>query len=235
MDVDEALADGGANLRAAVDAAARDAAGEINWPVDDPSPEVAAAAQRAGLSPARELFQLRVRLPLAADRGERAPVITEGLRLRAFRPGTGDETEWVQLNNAAFADHPDQGRQTLATLHAQMAEPWFDAAGFLLLEKFGPEPGRAPQAPHLLGFCWTKLHPATGTEPVLGEIYVIGVAPGARGRSLGLALVVAGLDYLAQRGARAGMLYVDADNGPALALYERLGFTRHHTRRVFSC
>ncbi len=35
------------------------------------------------------------------------------------------------------------------------------------------------------------------------------------------------------RGATVGMLFVAADNGPAIALYESLGFTVHRTDRAY--
>ncbi len=45
--------------------------------------------------------------------------------------------------------------------------------------------------------------------------------------------MIDGLDWLHHHGLAEGMLYVDADNDPARRLYDRLGFTRHHTDRVY--
>lgn len=196
---------------------------QLSWPVDDPTEATDRAAAEAGLVHQRDLYQLRRPLPLepadTSPEPEREPAV------RPLRPGTGDEAAWVNLNNVAFADHPDQGHQSLATLHAQMAEPWFDPAGFLVLDT---DDGQG-----LAGFCWTKVHPPADREPSLGEIYVIGVAPSHHGRGLGGTLVRAGLDHLAHQGVGLGMLYVDADNLGALGLYAKLGFTRHHVRRVY--
>ncbi len=62
----------------------------------------------------------------------------------------------------------------------------------------------------------------------------ITVSPDRRRRGLGLAVVGALLDWGAERGATTAYLQVLSDNEPALALYERLGFTTHHTYRYLA-
>ncbi len=187
-----------------------------------PLPELVADA--ANLPHRRDLLQLRSALPVPADHPARASA--PPLATRSFRPGP-DDAAWVLVNNRAFAAHPDQGAETDATLAARIAEGWFDADGFLV----AADPGRAGE---LSGFCWTKVHPPTATDPSIGEIYVIGVDPSHRGEGLGPAFVLAGLDHLAGVGIAIANLYVDADNEPARRLYDRLGFTTHARRRVYS-
>ncbi|TLM74643.1 mycothiol synthase [Pseudarthrobacter sp. NamB4] len=170
-------------------------------------------AARYGFGPIRELWKMRL-TTAGADLPE--VVLPEGVSLRAFVPGR-DEDAWLALNRAAFAHHPEQGSLTRADLEARMAEDWFDPAGFLLAED---REGR------LLGFHWTKVHPRHGAHPAIGEVYAVGVAPEAQGMGLGKALTVAGIKYLQELGLHAVMLYTDADNAPAVALYRRLGFTR---------
>lgn len=162
--------------------------------------------------PVRELWKMRV----SADHSFPAPQLSEGVRLRTFVPGTDDDP-WLRLNAAAFADHPEQGKMTLQDLHARQAEPWFDAEGFFLAEDSQQQ---------LLAFHWTKIvAPDTADDLRVGEVYVVGVSPDAQGQGLGLALTLAGLDYLRQR-VDVIELYVDADNIPAVSLYQKLGFTR---------
>lgn len=170
-------------------------------------------AARYGYGAVRELWKMRLMTASAALPEIRLP---EGVQVRTFVPGR-DEDAWLAANKAAFAHHPEQGNMTRADLDARMAEPWFDPAGFLLA---------VDAADRLLGFHWTKVHPRHGDHPAIGEVYVVGVTPDAQGSGLGKALTVAGIRHLQDLGLRAVMLYVDADNAPAVALYRRLGFTR---------
>jgi mycothiol synthase len=187
----------------------------------DPLPE--AVADAAGLPHRRDLLVLRRPLPVEADHPARAGA--PPLEVRPFRPGS-DDAAWIRVNNRSFADHPDQGRETVATLAARTAGEWFDPAGFLVADD-DARPGE------LAGFCWTKVHPAHGHVPARGEIYVIGVDPSHRGEGLGPSFVLAGLDHLAGRGITDAILYVDATNAPARRLYDRLGFAVDHRHRVY--
>ena len=170
-------------------------------------------AARYGYVPVRELWKMRL-TTAAADLPD--VVLPDGVTIRTFVPGQ-DEDAWLAANRAAFAHHPEQGSLTRADLDARMAESWFDPAGFLLAVDGD---GR------LLGYHWTKVHPRHGAHPAIGEIYVVGITPEAQGSGLGKALTVAGIKHLQALGLHAVMLYVDADNAPAVALYRRLGFSR---------
>jgi mycothiol synthase len=172
-----------------------------------------------GFTPERELRQMEVALPVEAR-----PSWPDGVEVRPFRVGI-DERTWLTVNNRAFADDPDQRGWSIETLEGREAEPWFDPAGFLLAWR-----GEA-----LAGFCWTRLHPpAPPHHPqARGEIYVIGVDPAHQGIGLGRALVLGGLDVVYARGAGVGMLFVDAINVAAVALYESLGFATLRVDRAY--
>jgi len=153
----------------------------------------------------RTLQLLRLRLPV--------PVVPvpDGAVLRNFEPGR-DESKWLAQNNAAFADHPEQGEWLPADLDERTREPWFDPSGFLLLEIDG----------ELAASCWTKVHELHPDR--FGEIYVISVHPKFQGRNLGRVMVTQGLAALRKKGVNDAVLFVDESNTGARQLYESLGF-----------
>ena len=203
--------------------------------VNQPRPEHDRIAAAVGLSPGRVLYQMRRPLPVRGHRAPGGQAAESSLTTRSFRVGE-DEEAWLEVNNRAFDWHPEQGGWDLATLQQREAEPWFDAAGFLLHDDAEGQ---------LDGFCWTKIH--TDTDPPLGEIYVIAVDPAPTHRRPGL-----GRQLVARRARlpprprarRIGMLYVDADNARRVKLYVDLGFVhqpprpglrrRHRPRRLMA-
>ncbi len=190
----------------------------ITWWVRAHDPWADAVARSGGFRADRRLLQMRVRL----DRALRDRLATFTVPTRAFRPGD-DDAEWLRVNNRAFALHGEQGSWDEATLRRRLNAEWFDAEGFRLHEHEG----------RLAAFCWTKMHAPNAHDGALGEIYVIAVDPDHAGRGLGRALTAAGLVSIASRGVDEAMLYVDADNEPAVALYRSLGMEVHHVDRSF--
>lgn len=184
-----------------------------------------ATASTLGLVAVRKLVQMRRSL-----RGIAEPVIPAGVRIRTYA-GASDDAELLRVNNAAFANHPEQGGWTSVQLAERRNEAWFDPAGLFLA--FSDSSGA--QAGRLLGFHWTKVHPdRPGLGSNLGEVYVLGVDPSVQGRGLGQTLTAVGVASLARRLAGpktspslaepAVMLYVESDNVAAVRIYQRLGF-----------
>jgi mycothiol synthase len=199
-------------------AAAAGAAGlQVGAHGDQPAAGALAAA--AGFQRTRSLWQMR--RPLAEPLAE--PQLAPGITVRSFEPGR-DEGAWIALNATAFASHPEQGAWTPADLEQREQEDWFDPAGFFLAER----------GDRLAGFHWTKVHPAEGESPAIGEVYVVGVDPAERGGGLGRALTLIGVRYLRDLRLDQVMLYVDESNVAAVRLYESMGFSRWSADVMYS-
>lgn len=125
-------------------------------------PAAAALAESMGFRRHRSLWQLRRSLYSALPAAQLPP----GITVRRFEPGA-DDASWVAVNQAAFADHPEQGSLTLDDLHRRMAEPWFDPAGFFLAER----------GDRLVGFHWTKVHGGLGAAGGPGDRDRVGEGP----------------------------------------------------------
>jgi mycothiol synthase len=203
-------------LHAATKVIAEEGGGRTHWWVFEPTAIQYDIATSAGFKPGRRLLQLRCHLPLSDA------IINSArhVETRDFVPGK-DDVEWLALNNAAFSTHPEQGGWDQSVLNSRMKQAWFDPTGFRILETDHK----------MTGFCWTKIH--HDTDPVMGEIYVIGINPTTAGTGLGTALTIAGLQSIASRGVDVGMLYVDADNHAAMKMYRNLGFEVHRTDVAF--
>lgn len=168
------------------------------------------AAPRLGVH--RQLHKLVGALPLAESRPE-----TGDVRVAAFRTGI-DDAAWLEVNNAAFYGHPENGGWSRSDLAKRLALDWFEAEGFRLWWA----------GERLAGFCWTKRHDGS-----TGEIYVIGVHPDFQGQGLGRQMVVEALWYLTDVGCTTALLYVDTVNESALGLYQSLGFELARVDRCF--
>ncbi|MGO2310988.1 MAG: mycothiol synthase [Brachybacterium tyrofermentans] len=177
----------------------------------------------AGLQETRRLLTLH--RPLDADH-PLAPVPAprlEGLHLDAF-DADRDADRWVQVNALAFADHPEQGALTRADLDQRMAEPWFDAQDMVVARYEG----------ELVGFVWIKREAPeqaakggaepTDIQPSDAEIYVVATDPSVQGQGVAGFLLAAALERLRTADVPGVELYVEADNAPALRLYENWGF-----------
>jgi mycothiol synthase len=173
------------------------------WAMGD-TPAARALATGVGMVRQRELLIMERRL----DDELPEPVIPPGVQIRTFVPGQ-DEQEWLRVNAAAFASHPEQALIDLDDLNDRMAESWFDARGFFVATKDGS----------MVGFHWTKQH-----QDQLGEVYVLGIAPWAARRGLGKALLLTGLRWLQQQGNSRVKLYVESDHQAAIELYLTYGF-----------
>lgn len=179
--------------------------------VEDASSDHNAALESVGFLPYRDLWQMR--RPLPADP---AGIETTDMDLER------DLDEFIVVNGRAFSWHPEQAHLTADQVRTTLQGDGFSLEGFRLLRLEG----------RLAGFCWTKIH--NQEKPPVGEIYAIGLDPDFHGRGLGGPMTLAGLDYLSGAGLTVANLYVESDNAPAVATYERLGFHHHSTNRAYT-
>lgn len=169
-------------------------------------------AHRMGFAIQRELAFMR--RSLATPPAPLGP--PEGITIRRYRPGP-DDGALLEVNNAAFAGHPENGGWDRAELTRRRSRDWFDPDGVLL----------AWRDERLLGFHWTKWHAHEGAHPPHdpeGEVYILAVHPDAQGLGLGRVLLRAGLAHLHDRGCGTAILYVDCANEAAVDLYASEGF-----------
>ena len=200
-------------VRRALEVVKSEGGGHVYYWVFCPQDTDDDAAANLGFRKGRDLLHVCVPLPVDVH----VPLPT-GISCRAFDPER-DEDAWLEVNNKAFADHPEQGAWDRDTLERRMKEPWFNPDDFLI----------ATDDAGIAGFNWTKLHRDRGE----GEIYVIGVDPDRASAGLGKALLLAGLEHMAREGMRTCCLYVDEANESALAMYRKFGFTEDHRDRAY--
>jgi len=161
---------------------------------------------------ARELWLLRLKLPPLMKPATEF-FETSGFTLRNFVPGS-DEEIWLALNKSAFSDHPEQGSWDRKQLDQKLSEPWFNPSRFFLC---------FDSANKLAGCVWNKTHDVN--EQVIGEVFILSVSPEHQGCGLGRALIQTSLSMMIQDRITRAMVYTDATNLRAIALYQSLGFT----------
>lgn len=183
-------------------------------------PAARALAGSLGMEKTRELLVMGVELDGVGTGAE----LPEGYEVLGYAEAAGRwgpevvDKQWLEVNNDAFSWHPEQGGWDQQQLDRAREAEWFREEGVRLMYA-GEE---------LAGFHWTKQHP-DGT----GEVYVVGLGSGYRGEGLGVPLLKAGLDHLAEEGSAQVILYVEADNEAAVKLYRRMGFVTRESHAVY--
>lgn len=208
---------GGASLQALLGLLGDGSGSELKAWAHGENPAAEALLRGAGFAPVRTLLRMSLDPALLPGAIAAARPLPDGFEVSPFDPTRQDEAdEWVRVNAAAFAGHPEQGAMTRADFDALTREPWFEAEDLRLAFEAG-----RPEA-RLAGFTWVKTTREQGQ--VETELYVLGVDPAQAGRGLGAALLGETLRRMARHDPDRITLYVDLDNENAVSLYERAGF-----------
>jgi mycothiol synthase len=146
------------------------------------------------------------------------PAFGGDVAVRWLEPGS-DEPAFVDLVNEIFLDHPSPLTLDLDEVRRVHARPGFDPTAILLV-------ARAEDRGRLVGFCRVGRY-EDDDGVAAGEVKLLGVRRGARGRGLGRELVRWGIADLRRRGAERIVLDAEGENASALAIYEAEGFRRH--------
>ena len=184
------------------------ATGRWSRPTRPTDADDAAAATDAGLVLVREVLQLRRPLPADPPPAARGAPVPAGSRRRRLpggqQPGLRLAPRPGRLDRRRPA--PQRSRAVVRPRRASCSTSATGASP----ASAGPRSTRPPTTSP--PWARSTSSPSTRTSHGLG---------------LGRALTLAGLDHLAGRASRVGMLYVEADNDAARALYDELGFTVH--------
>lgn len=144
---------------------------------------------------------LRMTLAKLPSGGPRTDEVAPGFALRAARAGDADEI--VNIYSTAFA---------VSLLTAEIAEERVDQASvFRMLEDSAS--GRA------VGLLSLRVE-----RPGEGYVSDVALHPDFHRRGLGEAMMRWALAWFRQEGLGSAALTVSTDNGPAIALYRKLGF-----------
>ncbi len=148
----------------------------------------------------------------------REPILPAGYRIVTYH--RGDEEHWARLKTVIFGDEtrPEYFLDTFAARHD------FDPQGWLFVER-GEEK---------VGFTGAMICRNRQTGAVTGgQIHWVGATPEERGKGLGEALMIAGLNYFKAFDADPCILQTQPFRVPAVKLYEKLGFKYVRAERTY--
>lgn len=130
----------------------------------------------------------------------------------------GEEDKLTQIQNRCFADtwefNPNTTEEIAYSLNLSHCSP----EDVILIY----------EGSKLVGYCWTRINCAAevANGEKKGRILMFGVEPDYRDRGIGRVALLAGLDYLENKGVRVVELDVDSENTAARALYCSVGFKK---------
>ena len=156
------------------------------------------------------------------------PQLPTGFTLRQFQ-GEQESEAMVVLFNQTFIDHWNHHDLTVEQFKYYLSDsnpnyrPEFALIAIALDGTYA-------------AFCYCEINPEENKRNGRNEgwIGVLGTRRGFRGRGLGRAMLISGLQQLKAAGVDTAKLIVDAENSSgALRLYESVGFRKVHTQIIY--
>lgn len=185
------------------------------------NPAASALLSRAGFKPVRELLRMGLDPARLGSAIAQAKEMPQGFEVHGFDPESSQQADdWVLVNAAAFATHPEQGSMTRDDFDALTREAWFDREDLRLAFDVSAV---TEQSAKLAAFAWVKT--THNNETTETELYALGVAPEQSGKGLGAAMLGESMRRMSTHHPDRISLYVEGNNISALRLYERAGFT----------
>lgn len=179
----------------------------------------ASALREAGLRDLATLEYLERPIP---GRSAEAAMLPDGMQIGNWDPR--DRQGMTQLLRRTYEGTLDcpglsELRRDEDILDGHLGAGAFDPALWFVLHDHGRPIGAL------------LLSPSPPTDSI--EVIYLGLAPEARGRGAGAALLAHGIRAVAQRPQRTLALAVDVRNVPAMRLYQRFGFTPVRRREAW--
>jgi mycothiol synthase len=174
----------------------------------DNIPGAQALFVRQGYREVRRFHKMKINI----ENGRKAEDIStpNGVTLRAFQPG--DLEKLVEADNAFFANHWGAHPADVEGWKRRMIDGRPHDPALWIIAWAGEQ---------IVGECLCNASQQDG--PRDGWVSTVGIHPRWRRRGLGRTILVRGFQVLRQRGFQTASLHVDADNAPAVSLYQGLG------------
>jgi len=170
--------------------------------------------ERRGFKHERWFWELQ----LPADTEVKSePQLPPNITVRTFVRDQ-DEEVFMVARNVSFKEHYGSVQRTLEEIKAITNLPHFRPEGLFF----------AFDGDKVAGFCLTSIHPEECERRGIGvgHIDLVGTMPEYRGKGIGRALLLTGIEYL-RREVPVVELSVEGKNSNALALYSSVGFKEY--------
>ncbi len=138
-----------------------------------------------------------------------------GFRVKSFELDK-DEATLTELQNTAFGENWGFSPNTVEQIAARVRTKTSPPEGIVFIM----------DGDRAAAYNWTQR--IQNEYGHIGFVAMTGVHPSYRGRGLGTAIVVSGMEHLLSMGVTAVELEVDAENTPARELYLKLGYRKVH-------